>query len=74
MSHPEQSRSFGDFEREFGGLDPDSEASYSIKQFFLNRGTEALAIRTAKTPTTARVILTKPSGDEILTVRAVTDV
>jgi len=70
MNRPELIRNFGDFEHTFGGLDPDSEASYSIKQFFLNGGTEALVIRTAKTPTTASVLLTKPSGDEILTVRA----
>jgi len=28
----------GDFEREFGGLDVRSEASYGIQQFFLNGG------------------------------------
>ncbi len=37
--------SFGDFEREFGGLDAASEASYAIQQFFLNGGTEAWAVR-----------------------------
>ncbi len=37
----------GDFERIFGGLDPDSEASYSIQQFFLNGGNEAWVVRTA---------------------------
>ncbi len=39
--------SIGDFEREFGGLDIRSEASYAIQQFFLNGGTEAWVIRTA---------------------------
>lgn len=38
---------FGDFTREFGGLDVDCEASYAIQQFFLNGGTEAWVVRTA---------------------------
>src|SRR5438067_13928697 len=38
---------FGDFEREFGGLDDRSEASYAIQQFFLNGGTQAWVVRAA---------------------------
>ncbi len=37
--------SFADFERQFGGLDARSEASYAIQQFFLNGGTDAYAVR-----------------------------
>src|SRR5215207_6022947 len=37
----------GDFEREFGGLDARSEASYGIQQFFLNGGGEACVVRVA---------------------------
>lgn len=37
----------GDFEREFGGLRADSEASYAVTQFFLNGGTEAWVVRVA---------------------------
>ena len=37
--------SLSDFEREYGGLDRDSEASYAVQQFFLNGGTEAWVIR-----------------------------
>lgn len=37
--------SFADFERQFGGLDARSEASYAIQQFFLNGGTQAFAVR-----------------------------
>jgi phage tail sheath protein FI len=37
--------SFADFERQFGGLDTRSEASYAIQQFFLNGGTEAYVVR-----------------------------
>ena len=32
---------FSDFERYLGGLDANSEMSYSIRQFFLNGGSEA---------------------------------
>jgi phage tail sheath protein FI len=37
--------SFGDFEREFGGLDTRSQASYAIQQYFLNGGQVAWVIR-----------------------------
>ncbi len=37
--------SFADFERDFGGLEATSEASYAIQQFFLNGGTEAYVVR-----------------------------
>ncbi len=35
----------GDFERDFGGLNRDSPATYAISQFFLNGGTEAWIVR-----------------------------
>jgi hypothetical protein len=38
--------SWADFERQFGGLDTNSEASYAIQQFFLNGGTQAYVVRT----------------------------
>ncbi|MDP9422441.1 MAG: phage tail protein [Pseudomonadota bacterium] len=34
-----------DFEREYGGVSADSEASYAIQQFFLNGGTECFVVR-----------------------------
>ncbi|MGO4833872.1 phage tail protein, partial [Rhizobiaceae sp. 2RAB30] len=45
--------SIGDFEREYGGLDRNSETSYAIQQFFLNGGTEAWVVRVADTLTGA---------------------
>jgi uncharacterized protein len=39
--------SFGDFERQFGGLDTRSEASYAIQQYFLNGGGVAWVVRVA---------------------------
>jgi phage tail sheath protein FI len=47
MNEPVQIFSMADFEREFGGLDPLSEASYAIQQFFLNGGAEAWVVRVA---------------------------
>ena len=38
-------QSLSDFEREYGGLSRDSEASYAVEQFFLNGGSEAWIIR-----------------------------
>jgi uncharacterized protein len=46
-NEPVQLFSMADFEREFGGLDPQSEASYAIQQFFLNGGGEAWVVRVA---------------------------
>lgn len=37
--------SMSDFEREYGGLDRNSEASYAIQQFFVNGGSEAWVVR-----------------------------
>ena len=39
--------SFGDFTRRYGGLDPRSEASYAIQQYFLNGGAIAWVVRVA---------------------------
>src|SRR5262245_53464660 len=57
--------STADFDREFGGLDTLSEASYAIQQFFLNGGSEAYVIRTgaAGSFATAQIqLLTAASG------------
>lgn len=51
MNQAVQIFSVADFERNFGGLDIRSEASYAIQQFFLNGGTEAWIVRTAETDT-----------------------
>jgi phage tail sheath protein FI len=42
-----QCLSFADFEREFGGIDANSPASYGIKQFFQNGGGECWVVRVA---------------------------
>src|SRR5277367_1948366 len=45
LNEPVQIFSFADFEAQFGGLSPGSEASYAIQQFFLNGGSEAYVVR-----------------------------
>src|SRR5712691_9162989 len=45
VDDPVRVTSLGDFEREFGGLDSRSEASYAIQQFFLNGGAVAWVVR-----------------------------
>lgn len=62
MDRAIQILSFADFEREFGGLDIDSEASYAIQQFFLNGGSEAFVIRTGSGFTTASINLLDDAG------------
>jgi phage tail sheath protein FI len=47
MNQAVQLFNMGDFQREFGGLNSQSEASYAIQQFFLNGGTEAWGVRAA---------------------------
>ncbi|BAY09383.1 phage tail sheath subtilisin-like domain-containing protein [Calothrix sp. NIES-2098] len=63
---------FGDFEREFGGLHPNSEISYSIQQFFLNGGSDAYVVRVAQGASEASTILKYGSNDNenALTVKA----
>ncbi len=62
--------SFADFEREMGGLDALSEASYAIQQFFLNGGTEAYVIRTGNSFATARIDLLDEAAANSLHVTA----
>jgi phage tail sheath protein FI len=45
--------SFADFERVYGSLDRRSEASYAIRQFYLNGGSVAWVVRVAANPRTA---------------------
>ena len=71
MNKAVQIFNMGDFQREFGGLHPDSRASYAIQQFFLNGGTTAWVVRTALADSysSARVVLRGETGD-ILRARA----
>ncbi len=69
--------SFSDFEREFGGLDLRSEASYAIQQFYLNGGSEAWVVRAASNGTAPNVpakatVALAPAGTS-LTVSAASE-
>jgi uncharacterized protein len=69
--------SWADFERQFGGLDTKSEASYAVQQFFLNGGTEAYIVRatsatSANAAVLASITLQDGSGNNILLVTAAT--
>jgi uncharacterized protein len=67
--------SFADFEREFGGLHPESLASYAIHQFFLNGGQQAWVVRTAKkdSPKAAKVTLNVEPSTPVLTIEAASE-
>jgi phage tail sheath protein FI len=67
---------WGDFVREFGGLDAKSEASYALQQFFLNGGGEAWAVRVAAgTPVKATALIAATAGGATaaLTVTAISE-
>ena len=49
LNKPTRVTSYADFERIFGGLDPASEASYAIAQYYLNGGQVAWVVRVATT-------------------------
>jgi phage tail sheath protein FI len=62
--------SYSDFERRFGGLDANSEMSYSVRQFFMNGGTNAWIVRLAKNPISASTILKNNDAFGVLTITA----
>lgn len=53
---------FADFEREFGGIDNDSPASYGIKQFFQNGGSECWVVRVAAGAATSEATVDDTAG------------
>jgi uncharacterized protein len=60
----------GDFEREFGGLEAASAASYGVRQFFLNGGTEARVVRVATVDSAPAEVLLAADGVDVLRVGA----
>ena len=80
MNRAVQVLNMGDFEREFGGLDTRSEASYGIRQFFLNGGGEAWVVRVASASAqnplgkaTAVLRDTTGAGPGVLTISAASE-
>lgn len=70
INRPVRLLSYSDFERSFGGLSADSEMSYSVRQFFLNGGSEALVVRLAGSATAAARILQNGAPANVLTITA----
>ena len=63
--------SLADFQRVFGGVDPTSEASYAIQQYFLNGGSSAYVVRVANGEATAGAALhMMPTPNEVLVANA----
>ena len=63
--------SYGDFQRTFGDLDPDSPLTYAVQQFFLNGGSEAWIVRVAVNALNATVTVRNFAEDtDVLTLRA----
>ncbi|MGA9995359.1 MAG: phage tail sheath subtilisin-like domain-containing protein [Pyrinomonadaceae bacterium] len=60
VDEPTTINSFGDFERQFGGLWVDSMMSYAVRDFYQNGGAQAIIVRVANTASTARISL--PTG------------
>src|SRR5204862_8137763 len=48
IQEPTSVNSFGDFERAFGGVDPDYPLSYAVRDFYVNGGRRALIVRLNK--------------------------
>ena len=52
---------FGDFERIFGGLSVDGTMSYSVRDFFLNGGSQAIVVRVHNGAAAATISLPAPA-------------
>jgi len=62
--------SWGDFERQYGGLHRDSPLSYAVRQFFTNGGTQAVVVRVATGHATAAWVLQSSTPAPVLDVSA----
>ena len=69
VNDPIRLQSFGDYERQFGGLSLQSTMSYAVQQYFLNGGTDAIIVRLANPGVKPSVALA--AGTESLELEAV---
>jgi Bacteriophage tail sheath protein len=53
-NEPTTINSFGDFERQFGGLDVNCPLSYAVRDFYLNGGSQAIIVRLEKNSAKAK--------------------
>jgi phage tail sheath protein FI len=72
INDPSVINNFGDFERRFGGLAPDSTMSYAVRDFYQNGGSQAVIVRIARGATAARIPLPtgEPAPGDALTLAA----
>ena len=66
INEPVTINSFGDFERQFGGLAVDYPLSYAVRDFYLNGGSQAIIVRLFK-------VLIPPGADDIAKAQAKAD-
>ena len=50
VNEPTTINSFGDYERQFGGLSVESTMSYAVRDFYLNGGSQAIIVRLYNSP------------------------
>ena len=53
-NEPTTINSFGDFERQFSGLDVDYPMSYAVRDFYVNGGSQAIIVRLEKNSANAK--------------------
>ncbi|MFP5261545.1 MAG: phage tail sheath family protein [Blastocatellia bacterium] len=66
VDDPTTINSFADYERTFGGLSLISTMSYSVRDFYLNGGSQAIIVRVDNGATAARISLPGTSGALLL--------
>lgn len=72
VNEPTTINSFGDFERQFGGLWIDSTMSYAVRDFYLNGGSQAIIVRITHDDAASATISLPTEGPpaETLTLQA----
>lgn len=66
VNDPIRIQSYGDYERNFGGLWSDSTMSYAVQQYFLNGGADAVIVRIVNGAATAVLRLATGDGPLVL--------
>lgn len=65
VDEPVMINSFGDFERQFGGLGVNYPLSYAVRDFYLNGGSQAIIVRLYKYPTPPEDAVTSFQLDDL---------
>ena len=61
---------YSKYEKNFGGLDAESEMSYAVKQFFVNGGANAWVVRLVKSASAATQTFKNATDENVLTITA----